>query len=141
MTVIIAIIAFLLGAIAGAVILWRALPARLRQHVDYRQRWEDAIGLLGNQGQLTQEQVNGLLAGTTRQAASEPVLAPAPVQAATLRTLHAMASWDRKDLEVVRARKGLPPVDDLSGMTSWDQAAVLKARAKAERLQAGDDTA
>jgi hypothetical protein len=42
-----------------------------------------------------------------------------------------MESWDRKDLEIARARQGLPPVDDLRGMESWDKKAVLTARAKA----------
>ena len=129
MTVIIAIVAFLLGAVAGAVILWRLLPARLRQHVDYKQRWEDAIGLLGTQGQLTQEQVDALTAG--ERAATEPAATPQPAAPATLKILHSMASWDRKDAEIARAKNGLPPLDDLAGMASWDQKDVLKARAKA----------
>jgi hypothetical protein len=83
-------IAFLLGAVTGAVLLWRALPARLRQHADYRQRWENAVRLLGNQGQLTQEQVSFLLTGN-RRAAPEPAARTAP-----LGNLHDMTSWDRK---------------------------------------------
>lgn len=129
MVVFLVIAAFLLGAAAGALVLWRALPSRLRQHVDYRQRWEAAVGLLGTQGRLTPEQVSQV----TGRTAGKPEPAPVPGQArnAVLRELHDMTSWDRKDLEIARAKQHLPPVDDLQGMASWDKAAVLKARAKA----------
>lgn len=124
------IVAFLLGAAAGATVLWRILPARLRQHVDYRQRWEDAVSLLGTQGQLTKKQVDQLTGGS-------PVPVPVkaqqqPATTAALQALHSMASWDRKSLEVTRAKNGLAPFDDLAGMASWDKKLVLEARAKAE---------
>ena len=133
------IIGVLLGAAAGAAVLWRLLPGRLRQHVDYKQRWEDAIGLLGAQGQLTEEQVSQI---TAPRAAPEPAEVRQYQRAGShsvnlqagrdiSRTLRNMASWDRKEVEITRARKGLPPVDDLVGMASWDQKAVLEARAKA----------
>jgi len=134
MTVIVVVIAFLVGAAAGAAILWHLLPARLRQHVDYKQRWEDAIGLLGSQGQLTREQVDSLtVQAPIHPPAAEPAFPVTPVQpsTATLRALRSMASWDRKDVEIARASRGLPPVDDLVGMATWDKKAVLKARAEA----------
>lgn len=53
-----------------------------------------------------------------------------PPPAPTVKQLRRMASWDRKDLEIDRAIRGLPPVDDLEGMASWDIRDVLKARAK-----------
>jgi hypothetical protein len=122
----IAVIAFLAGALAGALLLWRLLPERLKHHVDYKQRWEDAVGLLGTQGQLTAEQI----AQITPDPCDVPPAA-SPEASLPAETLHRMESWDRKDLEIARARQGLPPVDDLRGMESWDKKAVLTARAKA----------
>jgi hypothetical protein len=46
----IAVIAFLAGALAGALLLWRLLPERLKHHVDYKQRWEDAVGAARDSG-------------------------------------------------------------------------------------------
>lgn len=130
MIIVVFVIAFLLGAAAGAVLLWRLLPARFRQHVDYKERWEAAIGLLGTQGQLTAGQFSMLMGGIPVKPASSPE-SPLVAAAATLRAIHEMASWDRRDLEISRAKRGLPPVDDLADMASWDQKAVLAARAKA----------
>ena len=49
-----------------------------------------------------------------------------------LKMLHSMATWDRAAIEIARAKKGLPPKDDLRGMASWDIKDVMKARADAE---------
>ena len=140
--ILVALITFACGMLSGALLLWSLLPARARkpEHVDYRQRWEDAVGLLGNQGQLTKEQVEQITVPQPQQVAVREVIKEVPAQyslqtevrvsSSTARTLHSMATWDRAAIEIERARNGKPPVDDLDGMASWDKAAVLKARAK-----------
>lgn len=129
---------FLLGALAGAAVLYRVLPARLKRNVDYRERWQAAVGLLGTQGQLSAEQVKTITApAPVRPAVRRQVQSGGDgsiqIQAGgdvTLSALYHMASWDRADVEIERARQGLPPVDDLYGMATWDAAAVIKARAR-----------
>lgn len=135
-------VVFLAGIAIGAAALWRLLPARTRkpEHIDYKQRWEDAVGLLGNQGQLTKEQVEQITVPQPPQAAVKEVIKEVPAQyslqtevrisSSTARTLHSMATWDRAAIEIERAKNGKPPIDDLDGMASWDKAAVLKARAR-----------
>lgn len=118
------LIAMFSGVAGGALIMWGLLPRRYKQHIDYKQRWQDAIRLLAEQGQLSEDQVRRISGNAS------PVAPPGEVQPASLRTLHSLATWDRKELEISRAREGLPPVDDLKGMASWDITAVLKARAK-----------
>lgn len=139
MIILIPVIAFLAGIAMGATILWSLLSARIKhpEHIDYKQRWEDAVGLLGAQGQLTKEQVDRItVPQEVREQSLPPVhqqlpLPPNMPSAATQRQLHSMATWDRAAIEIERARNGLPPVDDLTGMASWDKKAVLIARAKA----------
>jgi hypothetical protein len=63
----IALWAFLIGAIAGMLFLWRVLPSRVKKHIDYKQRWEDAVKLLGTEGSLTQEQVQQITAPDTTE--------------------------------------------------------------------------
>lgn len=137
------ILAWLLGVFAGVVLLWLALPSRLKRHVDYKQRWEDAVALLGTQGRLTEEQVKKI---TAPQPAVKTLPPPAaltvriahqgnpemrmPPSLETRQALRSMASWDRAELEIDRARRGLPPADDLRGMASWDVKDVLQARAE-----------
>ena len=77
-----------LAMIFGAVTLWLWLPKRYKHHIDYRQRWEYAVALLGVQGQLTDEQVG--LIHWERQAPPETTTAE------TLRMLHSMASGTGK---------------------------------------------
>jgi hypothetical protein len=133
MGIAIVIASFLAGGITSTVVFWQVLPERLKHHIDYKQRWEGAVSLLGAQGQLTDEQVRQIR-GYDQQPPPSPVPGTAKPgtstgpSAATLRTLHSMASWDRKDAEILRARKGLPPLDDLIGMASWDIKAVLNER-------------
>ena len=50
--------------------------------------------------------------------------------AATLRLLHTMAPWDRRDAEIARARAGQAPLDDLWDMPTWDICDVLEARSR-----------
>lgn len=112
------------------------------QNIDYKERWEAAVKLLGDTDRLTKEEVQQITEPAARpsqpadslqpQPSSQPIdnSPPVPPATATLRSLHRMASWDRKDIEIERAKAGLPPVDDLFGMTSWDVRDVLKARAR-----------
>lgn len=135
-----------LGVIAGVVLMLLVLPAQRRHNIDYKERWESAVALLGDSGQLTDEQVRQITAGqpaalapagADAPAAEQISPAPAPVHrraapapAVPHSVLATMASWDRRDLEVNRARAGLPSVDDLRGMAPWDKRDVLKARAR-----------
>lgn len=125
------IIAFILpvvllaGIFLGVTGTLRLIPKGRTVNIDYRQRWEDAVALLG-EGQLTDEQVRKISPEPSRVAVIHDKPTPE-----ILRTLHSMASWDRKTIEIQRARNGLPPVDDLAGMASWDKKAVLLARAEA----------
>ena len=169
LTIVILAVTLGTGMVAGAIVLWLLLPGRLKHHIDYKQRWEKAVTLLGTQGQLTDEQVRQLqgpvavvqaapaddLRGVaTRQpwleagsislpAAALPVsgvavpaggTGAAPVagkpSAATLRLLHTMAPWDRRDAEIARARAGQAPLDDLWDMPTWDIRDVLEARSR-----------
>lgn len=131
MELIIIALIFLIGIVTGGALLWQWLPQRLKHHIDYKQRWENAVTLLGNQGQLTDEQIT-LIRGSAQPAPVPESAAPrhSGPTAATLRTLHSMASWDRKDAEIARARHGQPPLDDLEGMASWDVKDVLEARTR-----------
>lgn len=124
--------AFFLGVILGMAWLWNALPARLRRHIDYRQRWEDAVALLAAQGTLTDEQVQKAGRVPAPEAQMQiPVQSSAKASVQPSQALlHGLASWHRRDIEVTRAEKGLPPVDDLQGMASWHQRDVLEARAR-----------
>jgi hypothetical protein len=128
---VILIVVFLLGVLAGMVLLWKAMPHRLKRHIDYKQRWEDAVHLLGTEGNLTAEQVRQITVPSPPQAACATSPQAALPSLATKAALRSMASWDRKDIEITRAQRGLPPVDDLTGMATWDKKDVLEARARA----------
>jgi hypothetical protein len=140
MIVLITFLVFLTGLVTGAIALWRMLPGRLKHHIDYKQRWEEAITLLGNQGQLTDEQI-AKIRGEVQPREPQPDPPGGPIwphhryastepSPAVLKALHNMASWDRKDAEIARARRGLPPLDDLVGMASWDAKDVLEERTR-----------
>ena len=123
------IAAFATGIICGMIILWRILPSRLKQHADYKLRWEDAVRLLGTEGNLTQEQVKKItapIAVHTIHTETFPVLCETcknkvhakerPHQPessykkmASMAALHSMATWDRRDVEIERAQKLLDP--------------------------------
>jgi hypothetical protein len=121
---------FLAGVVAGAApcsLIIIELTRRLRRkpaNQDYKERWLTAISLLGDEGQLTGEQLTQLAASS---AVAEPVSSPVPAAGTGL---HDMFSSDRADMEIARARNGKPPLDDLADMFSSDKKAVLKARAK-----------
>lgn len=128
MIIVACFLAFLAGLLAGAVLAVRVRRAR---RVDYRERWLQAVTLLGDEGRLTDEQVASLR-GSVEAAPvaqeSAPVAQPAGPSAQTLRMLHGMYSDDRRKAEVTRAQKGLPPLDDLKGMYSDDIRKVMQAR-------------
>lgn len=142
MIILTALLSFGLGTASGAYVLYRILPQRLRQHADYRERWQAAVRLLGAEGRLTGEQVAEILAPAAGQPSPGPVQPasslPRPAASArgkaaagtSLQVLHGMFSKDRRDLEIERARNGLPPLDDLAGMFSSDIREVMKARAR-----------
>jgi hypothetical protein len=98
------------------------------KNVDYKERWLAAVALLGEIGRLTPEEV-------TRISGDKPVpetlterVESAKPTIETKTALRSMKSWDRCALEITRAEKGLPPLDDLVGMKSWDKEAVIEAR-------------
>lgn len=99
------------------------------KNVDYKARWLAAVALLGETGRLTPEEVASITGETSLHVRVEAT----KTSAATLATLHGMRSWDRAALEVARANKHLPPLDDLQGMKSWDIQSVLEARMANER--------
>jgi hypothetical protein len=137
------VIALALAGLGAGLLLVTAGLRRRPARVDYRERWLQAVSLLGEEGRLTDEQVTQIT-GTDEQVAqiagatATPPAAPparaiaAPASQAVLRR---MESWDRRDLEVTRAKRGLPPADDLAGMESWDQRDVLQARARYGKRQ------
>lgn len=95
-------------------------------NVDYKERWLEAVALLGDEGRLTPEEVRRI---SGEQTLTERV-ETAKISNEMKTSLRSMASWDRADLEIQRAKEHKPPLDDLVGMSSWDKADVLKARVK-----------
>lgn len=112
-----------LGAAGGVITSRYRQPARPAEHADYKERWEHAVALLGGEGRLTGEQVRRITGGEQ---------APTVGSGVSRKQLHAMTSSDRASIEIARARKGLPPFDDLQLMTVRDKGLVWEARAKAE---------
>jgi hypothetical protein len=136
------VIAIIVLAVLGFLLMAGSLVMTLRQchapaRVDYKERWLQAVSLLGETGRLTDEQVASLRGEAPVSPPQPPPLKSAPVLPAvtqdqqllpTQRTLHALAPWARRDLEVARARQGLPPLDDLAGLPDWAITQILKAR-------------
>jgi hypothetical protein len=104
------------------------LEAKARaEDLTYKDKWMAAVKLLGEEGRLTPEQIEQITGPKhqpVKELNDELLLYPDQKQ------FRSMSSWDRRDLEVQRARQGLPPADDLKGMSSWDRKDVLKARMK-----------
>lgn len=130
------IIGFFLGAIVIGVLTGAVLRKLLSgeseadaqsvaEHIDYKDRWLAAVKLLGGEGQLTDEQVTEI----TRGATASPQ-AVRDLKGLSQEVLNDMFSDDRRDLEIARAKNGLPPIDDLNDMFSDDIRDVMKARAK-----------
>ena len=139
------LLAVVLGSILGF-FLTRVIKSRtsrqpLEQNVDYKELWEEVLLLLGRADKLTPEQIQeitearqsieaGRLGDTNHVPAGCTV-----TSSATQETLNGMQSYERRNLEVKRAKKGLPPQDDLNGMLSWHISDVLDARLEAEAAQ------
>jgi hypothetical protein len=129
---------FVGGAAAMAWLLGKVFKSKLKPaNVDYKDRWLQAVSLLGDEGQLTADQVREIKGETATQVPPAPPAPAKPAQpaagqvtvsATTLKLLHGMATWDRAAAEVKRAQRGLPPLDDLKGMATWDVKKVLEAR-------------
>ncbi len=94
------------------------------KNVDYKERWQAAVALLGETGRLTPEEVRSIQGEETLTQKPEKATLSQDMRVA----LHSMKSWDRASLEITRANNKKPPLDDLVGMKSWDAEAVLKAR-------------
>jgi hypothetical protein len=130
-------VSFLLGFLIGAPIagfgVWVAArivftAAAEAQIEKYRKRWLDALELMKSEGQISDAQLKEITK------AAEP---PAPKLNDKGRPIYrSMASWDRRDLEIERARAGLEPEDDLRGMASWDIRDVQEARIKYAKKRA-----
>ena len=106
----------LVGSVATGIAMMAAQrskhAAKMRaDEQKYEKRWLEAIELLKSNGQLTEEQVKSIM---------PPVELPQGVG----------TSSDRCAVEIARAEAGLPPADNLLGMTSSDATAVKKARIK-----------
>lgn len=128
---------FAIGCLVGAAVLFHMLPRRLKQHIDYKERWKEALDLLTQEGKITDEQVRHLL----KVKAPQPVPQPQPKIAGgiTQRQLYQLPSWSRTEIEVKRAQMGLIPADDLRGLPSWSVTEILKARASAELRRIRED--
>jgi hypothetical protein len=122
------VVGLIVGGTAGVAGTWFALKntverALAAKNVDYKDRWQEAVKLLGSEGNLTDEQVQRIT--------GEEALHLEPGAAENLRRqFQDMYSEDRRDAEIARAEAGLPPLDDLSGMYSEDIRDVMKARVK-----------
>lgn len=117
-----------------------------RRSVDYKKRWTESIKVIegltaeGSLPRRSRPERHRAIA-EARAVSTRPKPPPSKTPIADLvdrseqmSIIHKMASWDRRDLEIARARKGLPRVDDLKGMAGWDVKSVLVAHAQNERL-------
>lgn len=119
-------IAFAMGLLGGGgAVAVTALRFFRPRQVDYKERWLQAVRLLGQEGRVTDEQ----LASLKGPVPARP-RAPFPSQGNAQRELNTMHSSDRRTLEIERARNGLPPLDNLNGMHSSDKRQVLAARTR-----------
>ncbi len=89
---------------------------------EYYKLWSEAVSLLGINGQLTQEQVARIMPVMPEKQRATPVSA-----SPQLSKMDGFSS-DRRKIEIMRAKKGLPPADNLEGMFSSDVRKVHKAR-------------
>lgn len=83
--------------------------------IDYKQRWEEAVVLLGDIGRLTDEEVKRITSGESFVSKEQE-------------QFYGMYSSDRKKIAIDRARAGLPPNDNLVGMHSSDVRKVIAVR-------------
>lgn len=113
------------SAAGGAYLIFKGAIQRATaaKNLDYKERWLAAVSLLGSEGALSDEQIQQITAGASGGAAAvstdRPLLRKGPG-----------FSSDRADIEVARAKAGLPPQDNLKGMFSSDIRRVEIARAK-----------
>jgi hypothetical protein len=119
---------FIIGAICAAIVTWVVAryifeQAANKQIDEYKQRWLSAVKLMQQEGQLTDKQVAKLLPAAPKQTSVKE-------RSDRQKMLDEMFSEDRAELAVERAKKGLPPEDDLKGMYSEDIVEVEKARVK-----------
>ncbi len=114
------------AAIVSAVLTKRTIE---QHHADaiiadeqrYKERWKQNTELLMIEGKLSPEDAKKLMLDRVGKEPAKPAEQGKPQ---TLPTL----SSDRRDLEIARAKQGLPPYDDLKGMFSSDVRRVLEAR-------------
>jgi hypothetical protein len=114
------ICALLVGAVVGSVVMKRRM-------IDYKGRWKEALALLEEEKKATAQLEEGLLTSEQIEQRKQERY-EAENRQVIQRRLHGMFSEDRAELEIQRAKKSLPPLDDLDGMFSEDIAAVMKAR-------------
>ena len=113
------VIAFMVGVVLTALfaLLWQKRKSGTRSNgYDYKQLWKNAVILLGDQDRLTQAQIKSITP-------SEEIRRQRPKR-------QPGNSWDRAAVEVARAKKSLPPRDNLKEMRSQDRREVLEARIK-----------
>ena len=114
------LIVFVIGGVVGAGLILalghRVVARRQAEIKKYKEMWLEATELLGEGGQLPAEQVR-VLGGVQAL----------PQSSGTLPTKPGF-SGDRAAIEIMRAKKGLPPADSLYGMFSGDVRKVEKAR-------------
>src|SRR5271170_3360035 len=97
MTIFVLCLAFVLGMFVGAFSLWHGLPERVKDHIDYKERWQKAVDLLAEGNQLTEEQVKSL-----------SVPAKLPPEIHIMKETLTREAWDRREKEAKAVVSGSP---------------------------------
>lgn len=115
-TVIIAIL-ICAALVCCALSFTAGLRFEYRRSIDYKSRWQESVKTL-----------ESVMEGGE---AKKEIPPPKKVQGhITLDqgTLNQLLWWDRRDLEIKRAKEGKLPIDNLKGLPDFAKGAVIKAR-------------
>lgn len=132
MTLTVALITFIVGLLAGALMIHRDRApklARLEQQLqvqrtatqDAEAKWLELVSLLDDNGQLPKD-----AAAKIRQ-----LIDPTPTETESKLTERSGSSSHRCAAELARIKAGQPSLDSLEGMSSSHSCSVLLARIKA----------
>jgi hypothetical protein len=119
-----------IGGLAGLRI---GIHLKDERREDYKDRWLKAVALLGEQGNLTDEQVKTITAPAVRTTKDEkPVRYASAAEPGQMsqEQLNRLGDPFRRDIEITRIKEGYPPRDTLEGMAAPFVRDVERARAK-----------